>query len=214
MVQLGLDSSYRARLGGSPYKAWFGREPVILLPSLVRDQQEVVGVLPLTDDNVRAMLENLRITCDTMHKRVTHRVQAVRAVGRRRESKGALVNFVLGDYVLVAWAQPPGQHSKNMPSWTGLWRVTNAPNPHVYQAQDIVRGKVTTAHVAHENSIRILPLETLNTSMRPFNMSRTRGSITLNNCSILDEALVRWQRFLASEKSRGSLATLYRDALT
>ena len=36
-----------------------------------------------------------------------------------------------------------------MSTWTGPWRVTNAPSPHVYQIQDmIVSGQVTTAHVA------------------------------------------------------------------
>ena len=33
-------------------------------------------------------------------------------------------------------------------TWTGPWRVTNAPTPHIYRVQDIVSGKVTTAHVA------------------------------------------------------------------
>ncbi|CAN0274200.1 unnamed protein product, partial [Scytosiphon promiscuus] len=148
MVQWALNSSYRARVGSSPYKAWFGRSPTTLLASLVRDQQEVVDVIPLTDDNVRAMVEHLAIAVDAMHKRVTHRVQAVRAAGRRRESKGNLPNFAVGDYVLMARVRSPGKNSKMMSTWTGPWRVTNAPSPHVYQVQDIVSGKVTTAHVA------------------------------------------------------------------
>ena len=66
MVQWTLNSSYRARLGGSPYEAWFGREPTTLLASLVRDQQDVVDFVLLTNDNVRSMVEPwplLSISC-------------------------------------------------------------------------------------------------------------------------------------------------------
>ncbi|CAM9136518.1 unnamed protein product, partial [Laminaria digitata] len=148
MVQWALNSSYRVRLGGSPYKVWFGREPTTLLASLIRDQHEVVDVVPLSDASVRAMVENLAIAVDVMLKRVTHRVQIVRAARRRRESKGLLPNYAVGDYVLMARVRPPGKKSKLMSTWTGPWRVTNAPSLHVHQIQDIFIGQVTTGHVA------------------------------------------------------------------
>lgn len=221
MVQWALNSSYRARLGGSPYKAWFGREPTTLLASLVRDQHEVVGVVPLTDASVRAMVENLAIAVDAMHKRVTHRVQSVRAAGRQRESKGWLPNFAVGDYVLMARVRPPGKTSKLMSTWTGPWRVTNAPSPHVYQVQDIVSGHVTTAHVARLKFYRDSSLGITEYVQEAFQYLFNQGEFHLEELVEVRrapdgayEALVQWRGFAETERSWESLATLYRDAPT
>ena len=219
MVEWALNCSYRARLGGSPYKAWFGREPTTLLASLVRDQQDVVDTIPLTDDNVRAMLENLAIAVDTMHKRVTHRAQAVRAAGRRRASKGTLPNFAVGDFVLMARARPPGKNSKMMFTWKGPWRVTNAPNPHIYQVQDIVSGKVTTAHVARLKLYKDSLLGVTEYVQEAFQYLFNQGEFHIEDLFDVKrtphgayKALVHWQGFSAWEKSWEPLATLYRDA--
>ena len=106
-----------------------------------------MDAISLTNDAVRAMVGDLAVTVDAMHKHVAHRVQAVRAASRRLESKGVLPNFAVGDCVLMARVRPPGKTSNMMSTRTGPWRVTNASSPHVYQVQDIVSGKVTNAHV-------------------------------------------------------------------
>ena len=74
MVHWALNSSYRACLGCSPYKAWSGREPATLLASLVRDQTTIVHVVPFTNGVVRAMVGDLAVPMDAMHKQVTYRV--------------------------------------------------------------------------------------------------------------------------------------------
>ena len=109
MMQWALNSSYHARLGCSPYKAWFGREPTTLLASIVRDQQflDVVSVIQLTNKNVQAMLVNLAISVDAMHQLETQRVQNGQIANRQRESKGMLPNFAIGDYVLMARVREP-----------------------------------------------------------------------------------------------------------
>ena len=119
MVQWVFNSSYRARLGCPPYQAWFGREPTTLLVSLIRDQHTVVDAVPLTNDAVRAMVGDLAVVMKAMHKQVKHRVQAVRAANRRRESKKVLPNPAVGDYVLMVRVRPPGKTSKMVSTWTG-----------------------------------------------------------------------------------------------
>ena len=37
-----------------------------------------------------------------------------------------------------------------MSTWTGQWRVVGANHSHVYSVQNIVTGKVHTAHVARQ----------------------------------------------------------------
>ena len=145
MVQWALNSSYRAHLGCSPCRAWFSREPKTLLACLIRDQDTVVDAVPLTNDAVRVMVGVLAVAVDAMHEQVAHLVQAMWASSRRRESKGVLPNFAVGDYVLMVRVRPPGKTSKMMSTSMGPWWVTNATSPHVYQVQDIVSGKVTNA---------------------------------------------------------------------
>ena len=38
--------------------------------------------------------------------------------------------------------------TKLMATWTGPWRVVGAHHPHVFEIQNIVSGRVQTAHVA------------------------------------------------------------------
>ena len=77
------------------------------------------------------------------------RVAAERA--RRREGSLSgleLPNFEVGDYVLYARVRRPGVTPKLMATWTGPWRVVGAHHQHVFEIQNIVSGRVQTAHVA------------------------------------------------------------------
>ena len=145
MVQWASNSSYRARLGCSPYNAWLDRESTTLLASLVRDQH-TVSLSPTT--LVRAIARDLIVAVDVIHKQVTLDVQAVRAGSRRRESKGVLPNFAVGDYVLMVRVRPlSGAMPNFLSTWTESCRANNASSPQVYLVQDIVSGKVTNTHV-------------------------------------------------------------------
>ena len=42
----------------------------------------------------------------------------------------------------------PGVTPKLMATWTGPWRVVGAHHPHLFEIQNIVSGRVHTAHVA------------------------------------------------------------------
>ena len=57
-------------------------------------------------------------------------------------------NFEVGDYVLYARVRRPGVTPKLMVTWTGPWRVVGAHHPHLFDIQNIVSGRVHTAHDA------------------------------------------------------------------
>ena len=59
-----------------------------------------------------------------------------------------LPTFEVGDYVLYARVRRPGVTPKLMATWTGPWRVVGAHHPHLFEIQNIVSGRVHTAHVA------------------------------------------------------------------
>ena len=66
----------------------------------------------------------------------------------RRKAGLKLPNFEVGDYVLYARVRRLGVTPKLMATWTGPWRVVGAHHPHVFEIQNIVSGRVHTAHVA------------------------------------------------------------------
>ncbi|CAN0571508.1 unnamed protein product, partial [Laminaria digitata] len=148
MVQWALNSSHRQRLGCSPYKGFFGREPTSMLAYLLRDHTEVVDVVQIPDEEIKLMVTDMAAAIDAMHKNVISVTQQMREASRRRASKGALPNFAVGDFVLVAKVRQAGKASKLMSTWSGPWRITNASKQHVYQVQNIVDGKISTVHVA------------------------------------------------------------------
>ena len=83
-----------------------------------------------------------------LHKEVLTKVQANRDRQRTAASKGALPNFAVGDYVLVARVRRSGSTPKLLMTWTGPWRVVSAEKPHVFGVQNIVSGDVRDVHVA------------------------------------------------------------------
>ena len=104
-------------------------------------------------------------------------------------------------------------------TWTGPWRVTNAPTPHIYQVQDIVSGKVTTAHVARLNVYKDSSLGVTEYVQEAFQHFFNQGEFYIEELFDVGrtshgayEALVHWQGFSASEKPWEPLPTLYHDA--
>ena len=59
-----------------------------------------------------------------------------------------LPEFAVGDFVLYARVRRQGVTPKLMSTWAGPWRVVGADQSPVYSVQNIVSGKVHTAHVA------------------------------------------------------------------
>ena len=86
---------------------------------------------------------------ESFHVQVQEGVAAERARRRHGSSSGLeLPNFDVGNYVLYTRVRRPGVTPKLMATWTGPWRVVGAHHPHVFEIQNIVSGRVQTAHVA------------------------------------------------------------------
>ncbi|CAN0277268.1 unnamed protein product, partial [Scytosiphon promiscuus] len=208
MVQWALNSSHRQRLGCSPYKAFFGREPTSMLAYLMRDHAEVVDVVQIPDAKIKLMVTDLAKATDAMHKRAFGLTQQMREASRRRASKGALPNFSVGDFVLVAKVRQAGKASKLLSTWSGPWRITNASTPHVYHVQNIVDGKITTAHVArmkfyHDSSLG-LTADIKETFQYLLNQGEfeTEGILKLRrSTSGYYEGYVHWKGFSEAERS-------------
>ena len=59
-----------------------------------------------------------------------------------------LPKYAVGDFVLYVRVRRQDVNPMLMSTWTGPWRVVRADHSHVYSVQNIVSGKVHTAHVA------------------------------------------------------------------
>ena len=80
-------------------------------------------------------------------------VQGAVAVSRETkrqivQGKAVLPKFAVGDFVLYARVRRQVLTPKLTSTWTGPGRVVGADHSHMYSAQNIVSGKVHTAHVA------------------------------------------------------------------
>ena len=67
---MALNSFHRQRLGCSPFKALFGREPTSMLAYLMRDHAEVVDVVQIPDKDIKLTTADLATATNAMHKHV------------------------------------------------------------------------------------------------------------------------------------------------
>ena len=148
-VQWSLNTAYRRRYDSTPYHVMFGRPPRTSFSVLASSSEGSWNCDVLDDKQIRRALQGVLELQEQFHVQVQERVAAERA--RRREGASAgleLPKFEVGDYVLYARVRRPGTTPKLMATWTGPWRVVGAHHPHVFEIQNIVSGRVQTAHVA------------------------------------------------------------------
>ena len=69
-----------------------------------------------------------------------------------------MLNFEVGDYVLVARVRKLGNAPKLVTIWTGPWCVVSGGSPHVYTVQDIVTGETKEVHVVRMRAYADLSL--------------------------------------------------------
>lgn len=70
---------------------------------------------------------------------------------RQREGahSGWLLNFAVGNYVLVTRGRRQASKPKLMSTWTGTWRVVNGDKQHIYGIQNIVSGEIKEVHMGY-----------------------------------------------------------------
>ena len=106
-----------------------------------------------------------------------------------------------------------------MSTWTGPWRVVEADHSHVYSVQNIVSGKVHTAHVTR---LRIYVDADLNITAEikdVFQHSYAQGECQMNALMHFAEddqgdvyVLVDWECFDAEERTWESLRKTHSSA--
>ena len=95
--------------------------------------------------NVRRVVDEQERFCKDVQAAV-----AVSGENKRKiaQGKAVLRMFAVGYFVLYARVRRQGVTPKLVSTWTDPWRVVRADHSHVYSVQNIVSGKVHTAHVA------------------------------------------------------------------
>ena len=148
-VQYSLNTAFRRRYSSTPYHVMFGRGPRTSLSVLASSSSGEWKCDVLDDAQIKRALQSVLEVQERFHVQVQERVAAERARHRAGSSSGMqLPNFEVGDYVLYARVRRPGVTPKLMATWTGPWRVVGANHEHVFDIQNIVTGRVQTAHVA------------------------------------------------------------------
>ena len=145
---VGLEYCFHEMYCYTPYHAMFGRAPRIALSALASSVGQDGQMDVLDEKALRAKVQNVVAPQSQLHKEVLDMVQANRGKQRAAASRGNLTNFVVGDYVLVAWVQGGGSTLNLLMAWTEPWRVVVAQRLHVYGVQNIVSGEVRDVHLA------------------------------------------------------------------
>ncbi|CAN0312796.1 unnamed protein product [Scytosiphon promiscuus] len=148
-VQWSLNTAFRPRYGSTPYHVMFGRPPRTSFSVLANSSAGQWNCDVLDNDQIKRALQGVLELQEQFHVQVQERVAAERERRRRKSSEGLeLPKFEVRDYVLYARVRRPGVTPKLMATWTGPWRVVGAHHPHVFEIQNVVSGRVHTAHVA------------------------------------------------------------------
>ena len=106
-----------------------------------------------------------------------------------------------------------------MSTWTGPWRVVGADHSHVYSVQNIVSGKVHTAHVARLRFYADADLNITAEVKDVFQHSYAQGECRMNALMHVAEddqgdviVLVDWEGFDAEERTWESLREIHSSA--
>ena len=160
-VQWALTTAFRERYGSTPYYVMFGRAPIVPLSTLALLAGQDWQVDVLDEKALRAKVQGVVAAQSQLHKEVLDKVQANCGKQRVAASRGSLVLYFFGDYVLVARVRRSDPTPKLLMTWTGPWRVVVAQRSHVYGVQNVVSGEVRDVHVARMGLMRMLLLRSL-----------------------------------------------------
>ncbi|CAM9419279.1 unnamed protein product, partial [Scytosiphon promiscuus] len=148
-AQWSLNTAFRPRYGSTPYHVMFGRPSRTPFSVLANSPAGEWNCDVLDDDQIKRALQGVLELQEQFHVQVQECVAAERERRRKKSSEGLkLTNFEVGDYVWYARVRRPGVTPKLMATRTGPWRVVGAHHPHVFEIQNVVSGRVHTAHVA------------------------------------------------------------------
>lgn len=147
LVQLVVNHTRRESLGGeAPVTGMTGLPAMSPVAPIVCES----GLQSTTLEEVQAMqgvnVAELVKTLDGLHKKMVEKAKSTR--GRKKNSSGRHVaNFALGDYVLLS-CQLESARPKLQVVWKGPCRVVAVSSDWVFEVENLVTGKVITAHAS------------------------------------------------------------------
>ena len=221
-VQWALNTAYRQRYGSTPYHVMFGRAPTTAFATLASSSGggNEWQVDTLDHAAMKLHVQQLVDAQTELHKQVAARVEKNRAKQRAAESRGALPNYSVGDYVMVARVRRSGLTPKLAATWTGPWRVVTAEKKHVYSVQNIISGEERDVHVARLRFYSDSALEITSDLKEVFQHTFNQGEFEMEALLNMGEShdgsgyvvRVRWAGFEEEEDTWEPLKTLWEDA--
>ena len=219
-AQWALNTSFRERYRNTPYCVMFGRAPRTTFSALTTVTGGEWNVDVMDADSLRAKVRQVVDEQERFCKDVQAAVAASRDTKRKiAQGKAVLPKFAIGDFVLYARVRRQGVTPKLMSTWTGPWRVVGADHSHVYSVQNIVSGKVHTAHVARLRFYADADLNITAEVKDVFQHSYAQGECRMNALMHVAEddqgdviVLVDWEGFDAEECTWESLRKIHSSA--
>ena len=169
-------------------------------------------------DSLRAKVRQVVDEQERFCQDVQAAVAASRGTTRKiAQGKAVLLKFAIGDFVLYARVRSrQGVTPKLMSTWTAPWRVVGADHSHVYSVQNIVSGKVHTAHVARLRFCADADLNITAEFKDVFQHSYAQGECWMDASMHVAEddqgdVLVDWEGSMP-KNARGSLRKIHSSA--
>ena len=147
VLQWALNTAYRERYASTPYHVMLGRAPLTSFSTLASSTGKDGKVDALDGEALRRKVANVVEAHQGMHKVVDDRVKKNRERQRQAASRGQLLNFAVGDYVMVARVRRLGSTPMLVSTWTGSCRIVMVDKVHVNDVQGFVTGEVKDEHV-------------------------------------------------------------------
>jgi hypothetical protein len=218
-VQLALNTSFRKRLGATPFEIMFGRQArTALTAALIRDGDEGTwGVEPVDLSDIQTHCKKLVEELRNMHRSIAKAHEKQRKRGRELASKGSLPNFAVGDFVLKARVRQAGRTAKLAATWCGPYRITAAAEGHVFEVQHLLTGELSSVHVSRLAFYADSSLEVTTELKEHVQLVEEQGLfemerlVAVRKCATGLEAKVAWAGFEEAEWTWEPLEQLLED---
>ena len=113
-------------------------------------------------------------------------VRKNRARVRGVESKGVLLDFVAGDYVLVAKVRQPGIAPNRMKTWAGPWKVVSKARGHVCGVEYIVTKRLRGMNIERMRRYADVSLNITAELEEVFNNLKSRSEFDMQRIEAVD----------------------------
>jgi transposase InsO family protein len=197
----------------APLTAFTGNLPTPPISTFVRSSTATPVTL---SDAQKERLQNINALKDRiteLRPLVQESLRVQREKGRAAASRGALANFLEGDFVLVA-RDDFSAGEKLALRWRGPRRIVKAINDYVYQVEDLRNGVLEEVHATRLKFYRDASLDSV--AILPHVLSSETGMPVARLMRLYEDedglkVVVRWKGLSHSEDTSEPLRHVYED---